>query len=217
VQSLVFDTEAVAIDGAADFLEPVMAPSNYVKAEAIAAYIEKAQREQLAKAALDMDLARIVCLGVVLGASEPDVRLAKTEDEERALLQWFWTSCVGTSMRRPLLIGFNCLGYDLPLLLRRSLYLGVHTPRLPINRYRHEGIEDLLLTLSYDGAQKMRGLAFYCKRFAIDVPDATTGADIAGLVAEAKWDQVAAHCRADILRTVQLAARLGVLQGEAVF
>jgi len=206
---LIFDVESVAIANAGDYLEPATAPSNYVKTDAIASYIEKANAEQLAKAALDVDLARIVCIGVSdeLGSRET---ICDTEAREREALTWFWS--LVTTQPRPTLIGFNCIWFDLPLLLRRSLYLGVKAPKVPINKYRHDGIEDLMLSLSFDGALRYRGLPFYAKRLALDVPtDPHTGADIAGLVAAGDYDAIAAHCRCDVASTVALARRMGVI------
>lgn len=212
LDALVFDCEAVAIDGAGTYLEPASAPSNYKDEAKIAAFIEQANREALNKAGLDIDLARIVALGFMGGSGiEPIVNLSRDEQDERDILTEFWSLVAPKAAPRPTLIGFNCIGYDLPLLLRRSLYLGVTAPRLQMGKYRHDGIEDVMLSLSFDGAMKYRGLAFFCKRFGIDVPDETTGKDIAALVAAADWQGVTGHCRADVLRTALLARRVGLL------
>ena len=208
---LIFDCECVALDDAGAYLEPVSAPSNYKDEAKIAAYCEQARREQVEKAALDIDLARIVALGMLdESAAGPQVLTIGSAEDEHSALTLFWKLVTATP--RPTLIGFNVIGYDLPLLLRRSLYLGVKAPRLPINRYRHDGIEDLLLMLSFDGAQKFRSLGFYCRRFGIDVPDPHTGADLAALVACGDLGAVADHCAADIRKTAALAERLGVWQ-----
>lgn len=205
-----FDAESFPIDGAAAYLEPATAPSNYVKPEAIAAYVEKANAEQLAKAALDVDLARIVALGVDTGDG-PVVSVCRTEDEEREALIAFWL-LVNAAGPRPNLIGFNCLAWDLPLLLRRSLYLDIKAPRIAFSKYRHDGIVDLMMALSFDGALRYRGLQFYKRRFALDVPDDPhSGADIGALVAAGHWDDVAQHCRIDLQTTVALARRMGVI------
>jgi hypothetical protein len=212
--AIVFDVEAVAIDDAGRYLEPVSAPANYRDAEKIAAYCEQAQRDALAKAALDIDLGRIVALGSLQGSSII-VDLARDEQDEADILRAFWSRLVGpNAYNRPTLIGFNCLGYDLPLMLRRSLYLGVHAPRFQMGKYRHDGIEDLMLALSFDGAVKYRGLGFYCKRFGLEVPDETTGAQIAELHAAGDWEGIENHCRADVLKTAALAVRVGVLKAE---
>jgi len=210
VNYIVFDVESVAIANASDYLEPATAPSNYVKPEAIASYIEKANTEQLAKAALDVDLARIVAVGWSTPEIPSMVLTASNEVTERLALESFWRFV--TTQPRPTLIGFNCLTLDLPLLLRRSLYLGVKTPTLQMGKYRHDGIVDLMLSLSFDGALRYRGLGFYAKRFGLDVAaDPHTGADIGRLVAEGDFDAVAAHCRCDVDTTVALARRIGVL------
>jgi hypothetical protein len=213
VDTIVFDCEAVAIDDAGNYLEPVSAPSNYKDEAKIAAYCEQAQREVLAKAALDIDLGRIVALGTIV-TDTVVIALARDEADERDILQEFWGRVTLSSSYRSTLIGFNCLGYDLPLMLRRSLYLGVKAPRFQMGKYRHDGIEDLMLSLSFDGAVKYRGLSFYCRRFGIDIPDETSGKDIAALHAAGDWDGITAHCRADLLKTAALARRIGVLAIE---
>jgi hypothetical protein len=70
---IILDLESHAIPDAATYLtEPVDAPSNYTKPEAIAAYVAKAKQAQLDKAALDIDLARIVCLGLAVTGEPVD-------------------------------------------------------------------------------------------------------------------------------------------------
>ena len=210
---LVFDVESVAIANATEYLEPATAPSNYKSEAAIASYVAKANAEQLAKAALDVDLARIVCVGFSDGNTTL-VAVCKDEDDEASALTAFWRKvAVPASISdRPTLVGFNCVGFDLPLMLRRSLYLGVKAPRLQVGKYRHDGIEDLMLTLSFDGALRYRGLDFWRRRLALDVPpDPHTGGNIAGLVADGNWSAVADHCRSDVNTTAALARRMGVL------
>lgn len=209
-RALVFDVEAAPIQDAAIYLEPPTAPANYSKPEAIQKYVEKATADQLAKCALDIDLARIVAIGVLFdGDDAPIVRLCGTEAEEIEALVWFWS--LVRPYPFPRLVGFNVCGYDLPLMLRRSLYLGVDAPPIQIGKYRHPDIDDLMLDLSFDGSQKFRSLGFFCKRFGIDVPDALTGADIGQAVAEGRWADIDGHVTADILKTAQLAARCGYL------
>jgi predicted PolB exonuclease-like 3'-5' exonuclease len=108
-------------------------------------------------------------------------------------------------------IGYNTLGFDLPVLLRRSLYLGVPHPHVSLDKYRTNHI-DLQMRLSYNGAIKFRPLSFYCKRFGIESDDETSGKDIGAFVAAGEWDKVAAHCRADVLKTTALAERMGLLK-----
>ena len=206
---LVIDIEAVGIEDAAAYLEPVSAPSNYKDEAKIAAYIAEAQQQALSKCALDPDLARIVALGM----SDPqtgavDVLTANSDLEEASLLTALWSGLRG----QVTVIGYNVIGYDLPVLMRRSLYLGVKAPSIQIDKYRHPTVIDLMQVLSYNGAMKYRGLAFYLKRVGIPHDDTVTGADIGRLVAEGNWPAVEAHCLNDVTATTALARWMGVIQ-----
>lgn len=209
------DIETVALPDAEGFLEPVDAPSNYKDPIKIQQYIQDKQREQVEKAALDLDLARIVAVGIQFEGEEPEVLTAQTSDEV-LMLAWLW-KCIGQRVT----IGFNTLGFDIPMCLRRSLYLGLQTPDINIDRYRTPHI-DLQQKLSFDGKFKYRSLDFYCRRLQLPVPDdSVTGADVARLVAENNWAAVADHCESDLRKVTALAQRMGYLHTirvpEAVF
>lgn len=113
------------------------------------------------------------------------------------------------------LVGFNILAFDLPVLLRRSQYLGLTAPYINLDRYRTPHC-DLMQKLSFNGALKFHSLTFYGKRFAVGVPDATKGSDIAALVQAENWAAVEAHCRADVETTAALAERLGLLTPQSL-
>ena len=110
------------------------------------------------------------------------------------------------------IIGFN-IKFDLSVLLRRALYLGIKTPPIYLDKWKCSQAIDLMEVLSFNGLLKNRGLSWYCKRFGLGVPeDTTTGADMPRLAAEGKWDEIRFHCEADVFKTVALAKRLGVLR-----
>lgn len=203
----VFDIETVSIGGAAEFIEPVSAPSNYKDPAKIADYIAEKTAEQVGKCALDPDLCRVVAIGWT-PPTEPWVDLATDEDDERRLISSFWA--VYGNHYPCTLIGFNSLGFDLPVLLRRSQYLGVPYPTINLDRYRTPHM-DLMQKLSFNGAIRAHSLSFYCKRFGIEVPDETSGKDIAALVQAGNWEGVRRHCAADVAKTAVLAERLGIL------
>jgi predicted PolB exonuclease-like 3'-5' exonuclease len=211
-RSLVFDIETYPIDGAKDFLEPVSAPSNYTKPEAIEGYVKKATAEQLGRCALDADLCRIVALGTYRDDEDWTVAVAQDEDAEKAALANFWDE-IGP-YPYPRLVGFNVISFDLPIIIRRSQYLGIKTKPIQIGRYRHPDVDDLMTILNFDGATKTHGLQFYAKRFGVGVEDALSGRDIAALVAEGRWDDVVSHCKADLFTTSALARRLGVMSEQ---
>ena len=210
-QPLIFDIETAPLDGAEEFLEPVEAPANYKDPLKISAYIEEKRQEQLDKCGLDVDLGRVVAIGMQLEGQDVSVISGKDVSEAN-MLRAFWTqAAIGHH-----LIGFNCLGFDLPVLFRRSLYLRVETCHVQIDRFKHPCVTDLLDELSYSGRLRMRGLSFYCRRFGIPDTDTLKGADIAKAVAEGHWDLVEAHVRCDVLKTTALAARMGHLKALAV-
>ena len=199
----VFDIETAPIEDAAQFLEDVAPPSNYKDQDKIAAYIAEAKLKQLEKAALDVDLCRVVAIGSIIEGCKPLV-LTTEHNSEADMLALFW-DFVG--MRH--LVGFNCLGFDLPVLIRRAQYLGLKVPSVAIGKYRHPGVTDLQMVLSFDGAKPFRSLAFYCNRFGVDVPDTITGADIGAAVKERRWNDVRGHVTADVMKAALLAEKLG--------
>lgn len=202
---VVFDIETAPLPEAADFLEPAEAPGNYKDQEKIAAYIAAENAKQLDRCALDLDLCRVVSVGLIReGVGDVQIAYADT-DSEPEILHWFWSFAW-----EPHLVGFNCVAFDLPVLLRRSLYLGVKVPDISLDRYRHPRVSDLQQILSYNGALKLRGLSFYAKRFGLGHEDEITGADIAQCVAKGDWASVRSHVTKDVRKTALLANKLGL-------
>lgn len=205
VRWLAFDIETCPMPECQQYLtEPIEAPSNYKDPFKIAAYIEEKRRTQIEKAALDLDLCEIVAIGWQ-DADEAGQVLTREHFSERALLTHFWQAAWDV---RPLL-GFNCLHFDLPVLLRRSLYLNVHAPKLQIDKYRHDGVIDVADVLTYNGRMPWRSLGFYAKRFGLAYDDRVDGERISQLVAEQRWSEIAEHCMGDVTTTTALAQRIG--------
>ena len=204
VRHIVIDIETVAAPGCADLLDPVKPPTNYKDPAKIAAYCEEKQVERIATAGLEADLCEVVAVGWQVEGSSTAV-LTRGEASERDMLGTIWDKIDVCPV-----IGFNVLGFDLPVLIRRSQLLGVIYPNLNLDRYRTPHI-DLIERLTFNGKLTYRSLAFYCRLFGIPCKDTTKGADIAQLVTKFRWDAVATHCRADVEETAALAQRLGWL------
>lgn len=214
----VIDVETVGIDSAREFVEPSSAPSNYKDELKIAAYIKKADEDKILDAGLDPDLARIVCIGWRF-SDNPHVQAisCRSEEAEANTLAYFWGQVRGAN-----LITFNGRRFDLPVLMRRSLYLGIKAPSLSMDRYRSPHI-DLMQRLSYDGAITAHSLKFYAKRLGLEHDDEIIGKDIAALVqaardpeisksaADACWHRLEMHCISDVNLTFQIAERMGVI------
>lgn len=211
---VIVDIETAPLPNAADFLDfsDISAPANYKDEAKIAAYCESKRQEAINRAALDLDLCRIVAIGWnIEDIDEVPVAVCADDECEQEALRAFWDD-----LDERTTVGFNQIGFDLPILLRRSLYLDVPAPILNLDKYRSNHV-DLQQRLSLNGTKPYRSLNWYAKRFTLDVPaDDTAGKDIGQLVAEGQWDAVAAHCRADVLKTKALAKRLGLLQQQPI-
>ena len=205
---LILDIETFSLAEADQFIEEPTAPANYKDPAKIEAYIAEKRQENLARCALDVDLCQIVAIGIS-GVPGIHVELITSPDQEAAALTWWW----GEQKHYDALCGYNILGFDLPVLIRRSQYLGVPVPYLNLDRYRTPHI-DLMERLAFNGKLKYRSLDFYSRRFGITVPDATKGKNIDALVKAEDWTGVADHCRADLEKTKQLAERLGIIRRQ---
>jgi uncharacterized protein YprB with RNaseH-like and TPR domain len=213
----VIDIETTGLPDAAEYAtEPISAPSNWKDPEKIAAYVAEKQAEQINKAGLDLDLCRVVAVGLQReGAAGVQVLTAGDEAEERGLLTALLSQLL--KVQHPVLVGFNHVGFDLPVLMRRSQYLNVAYPRLSLDKYRTPHI-DIMAHLTWHGLVRARSLKFYARRFGIPFDDAVSGADIPKLVESGDWNKVIAHVSSDVELTAALARRIGVLEplAEAV-
>lgn len=210
-RSMVVDLETVAIENAADFIEPAEAAGNLKDPQKIADDIAKKELAQIEKAALHPYTCRIVALGLWRDGDEhPRVRVTLTEDDEAETLRVFWRSAVSQSGAVSPLVTFNGNLFDLPVLMARSRLLGVPAPVLNIDKYRSPH-PDLMQILTFRGAIAARSLKWFAKRFGLPVDDETSGADVAALVAAGDVQAVADHCEADVKTTYALAVKMGVI------
>jgi hypothetical protein len=166
----------------------------------------------LADAALDPDLCRIVALGSWWdNEAEPALVLCHNESQEAAALAEFWETYRTIRHEHPytVMVGSNLLGHDLPIMVRRSLYLRIEVPLLERGKYRHRDVIDLKNLLCDDEWLAWRSLDYYVRRFQLDVPhDPIDGAQIPALVAAGDWLAVRNHLRCDLLKVRALAQRI---------
>lgn len=207
---IVIDIETVAAPAVESLLDPVRAPANYRDPAKIAAYQTEKLAEVIGKASLEPDLCEVVAVGW-WREGDPVVQSLTRADQDEAGLITILMSHIFAVDDGATVVGFNCLNFDLPVLMRRSQLLGLTPPRFSLDRYRTPHV-DLLEQLSFNGRLTYRSLAFYCRRFGIPVTDTIQGAEIPQLVAAGAWDQVQAHNAADVEKTAQLAHRLCYLK-----
>lgn len=207
--SLVFDIETCPSPDCVEYLtDPIEAPSNYKDPVKIADYIAKARQRQIDDAALDLDLCEVVAIGELMPGDGVGA-VTRKDASEAEMIDHFWRLAQNRT-----LIGFNVLHFDLLVLLRRSLYLGVTPLPISVDRYRHDNVIDLADLLSFGRRDLLRSLSFYAKRLGILHDDSVKGADIPKLVAEGNWEAVRGHVKADVMTTCVIAERLKVLQPQ---
>lgn len=218
---LVLDIETLPHPDASKWLEPLPpaeAPSNYKDEAKIADYIKKANAEAAAKRddklGLDPDCCQICALGWhVVGGDDPIVEVCHGEgDEADVLRQLADAYAVPVGHQETRIVTFYGRQFDLPVIMRRAMYLGVKFPKLNLDRYRSPHI-DVWDALTFNGALRTaHSLQFYCKRLGIATGDPFNGSQVAQLAKEGRWDDIKAHCIADIGATHALANKLGLLR-----
>ena len=212
---IICDVETLAHPDAGQWLEPVKAPSNYKDPAKIAAAVAEGTAERDQKLGLDPDCCVIAALGyVVVGSDEPvcDVTYGSEHTEAGALDAFWHLYAAPQGQQETRLVTFYGRQFDLPVLMRRSMYLGVKFPKLNLDRYRSPHI-DVWDVLTYNGALRTaHSLKFYGKRLGIGTLDKVDGGDVAQLAKVGNWDAIREHCLSDVGLTHALASKLGLLE-----
>jgi len=208
VPLICLDIETAPIEGVEQYLGEIRAPANYTKPESIAKYVEEKTAEERAKTALDPDLCRVVALAFQV-QGEDTIRgdTAASEAGERELLKRWWAFV--RKEVQPTYAGFNIAGFDLPVLVRRSQYLGVSYPSIRLGRYSYQmpQVVDLQNILTMDRHEKfrLRSKDWWVRRLGLAGADDTiSGADVPAMIAMGAWDVVLKHCKADVAKEVQM-------------
>jgi 3'-5' exonuclease len=130
--------------------------------------------------------------------------------DESELLTAFWD----VAKHYDNVVTFNGRGFDVPFIYLRSALLNVPITKKNWLGYRFatEPHCDLAEQLTFysvsgrDGAARRFNLDFYCKAFGIESPKSAgvTGSDVATLLAEKKFRDIAEYCLRDVRATVEL-------------
>ena len=211
---LVLDIETLPHPDAESWLPPVQAAANLKDPVKIAASIAERQADRADKLGLDPDCLRICAIGWHLPADggDPMCLIAKTEAEEAdALRQLAEAYAAPKGRQETRFVTFFGRSFDLPVLMRRAMYLNVQFPAISLDRYRscHVDVHD---ALTFSGALRTaHSLAFYAKRMGFVTSDTVHGGDVRTLAAAGHWEAIRQHCVSDVQLTYLLAKRLGLL------
>jgi uncharacterized protein YprB with RNaseH-like and TPR domain len=207
MRSIILDLETLPNADASQWVDPITkAPSNYKKQESIDAYLAEANAEQFDKFGLDPDTCTIAAIGFhVVGHSEPTVHVCSNTFEEREGLKMLWNVYTQRPSR---FITFNGSGFDLPVLVARSILLDVEYPTsfvfTPAWKSPHL---DLYEWKKQMGGGRAKSLAFYARQYGFTTLDKVRGSEIAQLAKEGRWQEIHDHCLSDVGLTHALANR----------
>jgi predicted PolB exonuclease-like 3'-5' exonuclease len=127
--------------------------------------------------------------------------------DERALLHGFWTAMAA---KEPTFVGFNSRGFDVPVLLHRSMRHGLDAGFFMTSgdkwssyrqRYAADWQFDLLDALSDYGAARRMPLDLAARLVGAPGKLDTDGADVAQLHADGRIEEIRAYCVTDVLST----------------
>jgi len=210
------DLETAPLPDASAWLDPVEPAKHLRDPDKIAADLARRQAERLERLALDPYTCRIVAIGWATESGATTVGLAPTLEDEVLLIRRVAEEIIAPARR---LIGYHLLRFDLPVLVARSRLLAVASSiyeRIDLRRYGNTTVVDLYDRLTCGGQEPTpvlsRSLASMARRFGCPITAIGDGADIPRLVEAEAWDDVRAHCHADVQQTWWLAERLGLLR-----
>lgn len=204
-------------DEVADKVKP---PATLKKAESIQAWHDNekaaAVEEAWQRTGLDGTYGQVIC--VRWAADDGDVGGSYCQSldlkDEAALLEFLWKDMheihSGTSHMKPVLVGHNIAGFDLPFLWRRSVVHGLRPPLWwPKNpKPWSDAVYDTMLQWSASDRDRI-SLDRLCK--ALGLPgkgDGPTGADVWPMAQRGEFAAISDYCAADVERTRALHKRM---------
>jgi hypothetical protein len=184
----------------------------------IAADIERKRSALIERLPLDENGNRIVFMGYQTDMHDAPAVMGGENADERHMLENFWQYANGRT-----LIGYYSRLFDLRTIIQRSRILHVKHPNwrdltAPYGRSKRH--IDLFDEATMDATRSdgviPRRLGSFCHTFGVDVPsDETDGALVAELLKAGNYEAVRKHCEIDVIKTVALARRLGIIPAAA--
>lgn len=163
--------------------------------------------------ALRPEFGHVICIGMGhdgRGRGELEVKAltARRVEDERAILEAFWEVVRGGREWR--WVTYNGLAFDVPFLVRRSIYLGVPpTGLLPMKPYALESHFDVMRALAnwertdavrLDVVAELLGLS--------KQPPGMDGSQVLALWRAGRVDEIAAYCLGDVRLVYEVFLRI---------
>jgi DNA polymerase elongation subunit (family B) len=174
---------------------------------------EPVRREVERYMALRPEFGHVICIGMGhdgrgRGDLETKALTARSVDDERAILDAFWD--VVRSGREWRWVTYNGLAFDLPYLLRRSIYLGVPpTTVLPLRPYAPDSHFDVMrLLANWERADAVR-LEIVAELLGLQkTPPGMEGSQVLGLWRAGRVDEIEAYCLGDVRLAYEIFLRV---------
>jgi DNA polymerase elongation subunit (family B) len=188
--------------GLDDFLAAPAAPA-----------LEPIGREIERYMALRPEFGHVICIGMGhdgrgRGDLETKALTARRVDDERGLLEAFWD--VVRSGREWRWVTYNGLAFDLPYLLRRSIYLGVvPTTGLPLRPFAPDSHFDVMRLLSnWERSDAVR-LEVVAELLGLQkTPPGMEGSQVLGLWRAGRVEEIEAYCLGDVRLAYEIFLRV---------
>ncbi|HEY7601768.1 MAG TPA: ribonuclease H-like domain-containing protein [Methylomirabilota bacterium] len=161
--------------------------------------------------ALRPEFGHVVCIGMGHdkdGSFVTKALTARAVEDERTILEEFWKRV--PSSRDWRFVTYNGLSFDLPYLIRRSIYVGVPpTSGLPLRPYSPDSHFDVMRVLSnwertdtvrLDIVAELLGLRKW--------PPGMEGSQVLGLWRAGRVDDIEAYCLGDVRLTYEVFLRV---------
>ena len=167
---------------------------------------------------LDPDLCQI-CTVVIYDCHAGRVTasdFAEDEESERRLLISVWNTIKYSFNNNIPIVTFNGKSFDIPVLLRRAMYLDVSVNPVVVDamleRYDKQAHIDLMQILAFrnpfSGKPEAKSLNYYLNRFQLGSKGGMTGADVYPLFKEGKHQEIVDYCKNDVMQTAELFKRV---------
>ena len=146
---------------------------------------------------------RIAALGFAIGSGSPRGMLCVDEPSERKALNLFWDIATHCSP----IVGYNIIGFDLPVILVRSAILGIRpTRKIDLRKFNNPHCVDLMVARF--GSGQAMPLKKLCRLYGIDIPAGDVDGSHVESMLQEDPEAVLEYCKSDVAITQELYARL---------
>ena len=108
---------------------------------------------------------------------------------------------------RPLLVGYNILGFDIPFLTTRAIVNGMIEKSATLRKFYRVDLMHLVTRYLRTNNKHMK-LKEVAEALGIDVVDEVEGADVPELFEEENYRAILGHCVSDVMLAYQLMLKL---------